>query len=715
MHAEPTAAAQLPADPGRAAGRAPRRARAAIEIASVTIAYSALALWWLWPLPSLWRDHSANMSPRFPPSVADLYLIVWALAWDTHALLGAPWRLFHANTFYPSTLSLAYSEHFLGQAPLFALPYLASGNPILAVNVLIFATYPACGLAMYLLARRWVGGPAAFVAGSFYAFCIWRYVSVPHLHMLGVQYLPLAWLLTERWLEEARSRDAVLLALVLALQALSSVYLACALFLAYAPCLAISLLRRRKQLDRRRITGLVCAAGAAGAGFVVTSIPYAMLRWVGLIPSYEEAGSLGLVPFIGAQAVVRYLTSEGVGPVGYLLSLLALVLPRRGRREPVLIAILIVAVGVVASFGPAIPIRGYPLWSPYRLLLDWVPGFSSVRLPSRFVVVAQLGFALLAGLGFARLVDRIRPLPAWLAAAATIALALASFGRFPEVPLRPEKTESSVPEAYRWLAAHGGGRALLELPGGSLAAAERMYFSTYHWLPIVDGYSGYAPATARYLRRIGDRLPDPSALQELVDQIDLGWILVHRAELDEGKRKQWDGAPIRGLEPVGSWGSDLLLRVDLPVRDDRRARFLSRRETLGGVPLAPLGPRCPGEIRLTIAPPLPWPPRSTAHIEAEVINSGSEPWPGLGFYPRHLVRLRTTLEDPRGWTRKQDFELPDDVFPGRRVAVGVDLQAPNQAHEYTLELELIQVHDLALSACGVAPLRIPLTVAQPPA
>jgi hypothetical protein len=82
---------------------------------------------------------------------------------------------------------------------------------LLASNVLLFSTYPLCALALYALARRWVAAPAAFLAGAAYAFCGLRYGALYHLHQLGVFWLPLAILLTERWLEHARARDAVLL------------------------------------------------------------------------------------------------------------------------------------------------------------------------------------------------------------------------------------------------------------------------------------------------------------------------------------------------------------------------------------------------------------------------------------------------------------------------------------------------------------------------
>src|SRR3989441_1736279 len=199
------------------------------------------------------------------------------MAWDTHALAAAPWRLFHANIFYPSTLALAYSEHLLGYVPLFAPTYWATGNPILAVNVLIFVSYPLCALSMYALARRWTGGPAAAVAGFFYAFYPYRYQPLTHVQVFGVYYLPLAMLLTERWLASARARDAALLARALLLPTLSSTYLAYVSALAYGPYLAIALCRWRGRLRRPRPPRPALPRGSLPTMMLVMSPPYLRL------------------------------------------------------------------------------------------------------------------------------------------------------------------------------------------------------------------------------------------------------------------------------------------------------------------------------------------------------------------------------------------------------------------------------------------------------
>jgi len=686
-----------------------------VEALLALVAYTALALWWLWPLPSLMATHSAYFSAESPLVVADFYLIVWTLAWGAHALVSAPWGLFHANAFHPSTLSLAYSEHLLGDAPLFAPVYWATGNAILATNVFILATFVLSALAMYALVRRFTGPPAALVGGFFYAFYLWRYDALAHLHMLAVQYFPLVFLLTDRWLEAARRRDGVLLAIALVLQALSSYYLAYALMLAYAPFLPLALWRWRSRLDRRRLVGLLVVFLTLTTVVVVASLPYLRLRQLGLIPSYNREGDpppIGLVPQIAGREVWRYLTGRGVGPVGYALALVAILPPWRGRQEPWLAGVLVAMLGTLAACGPGIVIGGHEYASPYRLVLGWMPGFGTVRLPTRFVLVAQLGFALLAGLGLGRLLDGGRRWVAWPIACVTIALAIWSFTPLPTLPLHAEVTGDELPAAYRWLAAHGEGRPLLDLPGTAFhEAARRMYLSTVHWLPIIDGYSGYGPRTPGHLDSLARGLPGESALQNLVDTVDIGWVLVHRNALPSAEAARWRGPFPRGLEPAGEWGGDLLLRVTRAVVQDRRANLLNPLRTPGGVPLEPLV-ECPGALRLAAPPPDPWPPQAPRQVQVDVLNLGGRPWPAFGFIPRHLVHLRACIGRPdEPPCVSLPIPLPADVPPGRRVRVAATVQGPFWAGPDVLALRLVQGEAGPLAHCGVAPPRVPIRVA----
>ena len=689
----------------------------AVEAVLLGVAYTALSIWWLWPLPSVMATHSGYFDHDVPLVMADAYLISWVLAWDAHALVTAPFDLFHANAFYPSAYALAYSEHLLGYAPLFAPTYWITHNPILATNVLIVSTYPLCGVAMFLLARRFTTAPAAAVAGFFYAFYLWRLASILHPHMLGVQYFPLALLAIDRWLDAARVRDAVLLATALVLQSLSSFYIAYGTLLVYGCGLLVGLLRWRTRLDARRLGGLVAVTGVFLGTLVVFGLPYLQLRDVGLIPSYGEPGAPpppGLAPTIGGKRVWEYLAGQGVGPVGYALAALAILPPWRVARGARLLGVVVALVGTVAAFGPGIPVGNRALWTPYNLAVQLVPGAATIRAPRRFLLVAQTGFALLAGLGFGRLVARIRPAQAWTACVATVVLALASFAPLPSVPIRLEQTGDRVPQAYRWLAEHGEGRALLEEPEPPFfEAGHRMYLSTFHWLPIVDGYSGYPPASAAYIHGIARDLPDDAALQSLVDVVDVGWVLVHRALLTPDAATAWRRPLPQGLERVGEWGDDLLLRVTRPVANDRRDRLLSPSVTLAGTPLAPLGPRCPGEIALDGVPPQPWNVGQQLSFDVIVRNRSERPWPGFGLVPRHLLRVTACIagvDDPPCWAPA--VALPADVPGGGEVRVPLSLKAGVWGQR-VLHVELQQTGDPSLAACGVAPLAVPVRVVIP--
>lgn len=673
--------------------------------------YALLTVWWVWPLPTVLGTHTSTFYLGGKTPAADQYLVIWILSWDSHALATEPWNLFRANTFFPSEHALAYSEHLLGYVPFFAPLYGISGNPVLAYNATMLLTYPLSALAMYALARRWMSSPAAAVAGLLYAFVPARYFLFHHSHQLGVQWIPLAMLLSERWLERGRARDAVLLAATLLLQALTGAYLALALAAGYVPYLALALWGWRARLDRRRVVGLALACGAAAAVFLALSLPYLELRRLGLLPAYLELDALppSLTPAVTAAGISRYLRVESAGVVCYALALAALV-PGWSSRRPRVLGLALVVTGVMLAFGPGIQLGTRVLRSPYLWFADWVPALASVRLPGRFLVVTQLGLALLAGIGLDGVVARARPVMAWSVAGAAAVLALASYS-LPPLPLNAMPTGDAVPSAYRWLASHGQGRPLLELPAGSLIrGARRMYLSTYHWLPIMEGYSGYPPKTAGYLHEIARGLPAPGALQELVDTVDVGWVLVHRGELPRDTAARWVGDLPPGLERVGEWQGDLLLSVTGVPREDRHARLLNLQETLGGVPLAPLE-ACPGTLVLTEAPSPPWPPGRRETFIVELLNQGATPWPAHGFVPRHLVRLLVTVRPVGGGPQRRKLvAIEEDVRPGRPVRVPVRLVVPRRPGRYVLELALVQVLDGPLVRCGVAPVAYPFEV-----
>jgi hypothetical protein len=112
-----------------------------------------------------------------------------------------------------------------------------------------------------------------------------------------------------------------------------------------------------------------------------------------------------------------------------------------------------------------------------------------MRAPSRFGVVVLLACAVLAGVGIAWLLARVRH--AGPIGVALILLAVAEHA----VPLEFQPVPPVEP-AYRALAALPPG-ALIEMPVFSRRAqfirARYMLATTTHWMPLVNAYSDYIP------------------------------------------------------------------------------------------------------------------------------------------------------------------------------------------------------------------------------
>lgn len=673
------------------------------------VAYFILTLWWIWPLPLHLATHSSSEPPN-PIIDADYHLVVWALSWGAHALVRAPWDVFHANTFHPSTLSLAYSEHLLGQQPFFAPTYWLTGNPVLATNVLIVAVNVASATAMFALVRRFATVEGAFVAGVLFAFCPWRSHGFYHPHMLGVQYVPLVPLLAERWFARAWTRDAVLLGIALTLHMLSSVYLAFVMVVLLAIYLPLACWRWRARLDRRRLAGLGVVCAVAATVMALASLPYLHLMRLGLISSYTADGLPTPIGITAAPLMLaRYLRSEGVGPVGYALALVALLPPWRRHRWPLALGTSLALAGVLLAAGPTPTLGRWTMPTPYGLLVETLPGFGTVRVVVRFAVLAQAGLALLAGLGVARLLARAPGIAGWPLAVAVSAAILWTWSPIGPRRLEARAVGATVPPVYRWLAEHGAGRVVLELPdGGFTTEARRMFLGTVHWLPTVNGYSGYPPRTASHLQQLAARLPDGAALQALVDLVDVGWIVVHTGELPSAR--DWEARLPDGLRLAARFPDALVLDVTRAGDATRRARLLSERETVDGVPRLSLGDRCPGRIELVGGVP-PVTAGSTVRMELLLHNDGDRPWPAFGFVRPHLVELVACVR-PAGDARCAGVPtpLPVDLHPGRslRMDVSVKVPATAAAGAHAVHVELVQYGDGPLARCGVAPLDVPL-------
>ena len=312
-----------------------------------------------------------------------------------------------------------------------------------------------------------------------------------------------------------------------------------ALTLILAMCAVVPRTTRLKAASRVLLDAAVVAAGAAApyrtafgpvrlrlGAYTVLSVREASQAW--LIAAVALIARLGLARTL--RLTPRTHTAAGVPD----------------RHSPVAIYGVVIAVSVWISIGP--PLGAWPF-------LYWLPGFNFIRVPSRFMLLAVLGIAVLAGVGFERATARVRsarPLLALIAGALLV-------GEWAAIPFGIVPARVDVPAIDRWIRSQPPAWVIAEVPLASprnLAKAERrhttyMLHSTVHWRKTVEGYSGFRPKLHEWLYEDLTAFPDAVSLGELT-ALGVTHVVVH---VNEYEAAEWSAVRRR----IDAYGQRLRL------------------------------------------------------------------------------------------------------------------------------------------------------------
>jgi hypothetical protein len=178
------------------------------------------------------------------------------------------------------------------------------------------------------------------------------------------------------------------------------------------------------------------------------------------------------------------------GATALLLSLVAIWCAIRRRDDPARVATVfaIGLTGFVLSLGPKTPL--------YAWLYTVFPPMQGLRAAARFGGLFLLAIAVLAGVGLASF-RRVHGNHRWVSATAVLAALLVNLEAL-RAPFEYRRWRG-IPEIYRLLAKEPGKVVLAEMPfyppHAVFENAEYVVNSTAHWRPLMNGYSGYTPAT----------------------------------------------------------------------------------------------------------------------------------------------------------------------------------------------------------------------------
>jgi hypothetical protein len=465
------------------------------------------------------------------PYHSDPYFSMWRLAWVSHALAHAPQTLFEANIFYPEHHALAYSDAMLLPGTMLAPLFWAGLNPVVIYNFALFAAFALSGATAFMLARQLTDDTAAaLAAGTIYAFAPYRFAHYTHLELQIVFWIPLALLMIHRIVSRGGTREGVLFGSAVGCQVLSCIYsgiflvLYCAVFV---PSLFIATGRRRA---RRVIVALI----AAGVVSIAIVSPYA----VAYLRAESAVGTRDIETVrLYSASLTNYLSAPAMNRIYGWKAITAPLLADEMNLFPGIIAVVLAAVGVVASrsrvrlaylaglifsFMMTLGANGFV----YRWLFEYVRLFRGLRSPARFDILVNLSLAILSAYGVAFLLHRVKHVGRRrLAGAAIAALLIVEYVSAPIVLLAPKPSKVDA-----WLAQQPPG-VIVELPLISAKAMWGsldwlyMYQGIGHFQRMLNGYSGYAPASFYEMRQAMAAFPDDRSMAFLRDR-DVDYVVV---------------------------------------------------------------------------------------------------------------------------------------------------------------------------------------------
>jgi hypothetical protein len=501
--------------------------RRPIELAGVALLLVLLTVLVTWPQA---RQLSTGVS-----DFGDPLMNSWALAWVAHTLPSRPAELFDANIFYPEKRTLAYSETLIVPALLVAPLLWLGGGPILAHNLLLLAGYVVSGLAMYVLVQSLTKHRgAALVAAVVFALYPYRTEEYAKVQLQLIFWTPFALWAIHRLRADKGPRAAVLAGVFAALQTYSCVYYGIFAMVPLA-IVAIATAATAPRADRRPVVrALLVAMVVCAALCVPLAAAYRGASHIVGERSADDVRTWSATPadFLRANPDSKMYgnpRNPGKGELRMFpgwtapaLTLAAFVPP----IAPLTTSALAYAAAGAISAELALGFNGIG----FPTLFDWLPPFRALRVPARFVMFVGLSLSVLAGFGVARLCrGQSTPVQAAIVLIAAAAVTAESNNR----PLQLSALPKGIPQVYSWLA--GEPRTVIcEYPVGNLQGragpqdATYMYYSTRHWQPMVNGYSGFAPPS--YFELL-DRLrffPDDQAIAYLRERrVEL--LLVHSA------------------------------------------------------------------------------------------------------------------------------------------------------------------------------------------
>ena len=518
------------------------------------IGYLLLSVASCFPLIFHLKDFPSDSLPS-----GDIGQYFWDFWWTLHQI--ESWDSIYECDFlfYPVGVNLTfYTLHLFNT--LFVLPFQMMGIPQVGYNLFLMASGALSGLGIYLLCKDLkVETRASWIAGALFLLAPYRYGQLDHFNLINTVPIPFYLLWMRRGILGKSWKAPILWGLWLFLTANTAwYYLFFLLILSPFWLFHVSYQLGIKEHWKK----ILIRTGIAMLVFFLLFLPQLIL----ILRSYEatehkrpieviaywsaDLSHFVIPPFIGKKIAAGWgpsyypLTGEGEFAVfpGIVLWLLVIGCLYRYRKARGKFWVGIALLGGILALGPLLKIVDFlpqdygspPLvYLPGYLVLK-IPVLGAMRTVARWSLIFQLGLILFVAFNFNRielsLKQKIR-LPIGILAVLVLLLTFVENrpGPFPHSSQIP-------PEIFSRLSENLPDKSVLHLPlGGPKEEGFYMYLQTLHGLPICNGYTPFRPRPEHLLKyplialleKQALQKPDPDILRQNLEDLDIGWILLH--------------------------------------------------------------------------------------------------------------------------------------------------------------------------------------------
>ena len=497
---------------------------------AVTVLFVVLTVFMTWPQALVLKTHALEHQ--------DVFFNLWRLRWIAHALATSPGDLFNGNIFTPERGVLAYSDAMLVEGVL-AAPLLWAGlPPVLVHNLMLLGPIVASAVGIFVLARHLTGSTGgALVAGIVFAFAPYRFEHYMHLELQWTVWSPWALWALQRTIETGTVKFGLLTGLFLALQMASSVYYGIFLLMLVAVVGMLQLITLRGPHLMRAARAFVLGTALAASVSAVYSLPYSAasarvgtrttpeIKTFSARPrDYRLTTPTNLLYGYSYAGPPERQLSPGIVPP--LLALVGLLL------IPPTAPMIAYLIGLLVAFELSLGSNGHL----QPLLYEHVGVFRGLRAPARASAFCLLFLGVLAAQGLGAITASLRS--TWRHAIAALMCAFVLL-EYKVGPLPLVRYHNESPPLYVLLTRLPRGIVAefpMPRPGWPPGHDPRFaYMSTFHWMPLLNGYSGFYPPS--YLNRLARlaRFPDAASVAALKRE-NVRYVIVHDDGYPEGER-----------------------------------------------------------------------------------------------------------------------------------------------------------------------------------